>query len=176
MSRHKHCSFLVLSVLNICALVSGINITVSDSADKPRQIPSLSPAAAAPLVTSPVFRPAGDSISSLNLLSSFPDDLEISDYCSELLHIFGQRYVAYVNCLVPAARPVKVCQSCFSTYGSLMSTYNNISSDQVCATFKVSFSVVPFAVKKKEVSSPPARRVQALFMRSCLMITSHVTD
>lgn len=135
MSLHKSSSLLVLLVFNIYALVSGggVNLTVSDSADKPKQSPPLSPAAAAAVGNSPVFKPAVDSLFSLNLLSSFPEDLEITDYCSDLLHIFGQRYVAYVNCLVPAARPVKVCQNCFSSYGSLKDIYTNISSDQVRA-------------------------------------------
>ncbi|KAF7646354.1 hypothetical protein LDENG_00188950 [Lucifuga dentata] len=65
--------------------------------------------------------------SSLGLFSAFPEDLEISDYCTDMLHIFGQRYVTYVNCLVSFARPVKVCQNCFSSYGSLIDTYVNIS-------------------------------------------------
>ncbi|XP_044025668.1 osteopetrosis-associated transmembrane protein 1 [Siniperca chuatsi] len=132
MSLYKNSSVLVLLVLHIYAAVSsdGVNLTVSDSADKLKQIPSSSPAAAA-VVNSPVFKSAVDSIFSLNLLSSFPEDLEISDYCSDLLHIFGQRYVAYVNCLVPAARPVKVCQNCFSSYGSLKDIYMNISSDKM---------------------------------------------
>lgn len=68
---------------------------------------------------------------SISLFSSFPEDLEMSDYCRELLQIFGQRYIAYANCLVSAARPVKVCQSCFSAYVSLNDTYQNISSNQV---------------------------------------------
>lgn len=68
---------------------------------------------------------------SLSLLSSFPEDVEMSDYCRQLLVIFGQRYIAYANCLVSAARPVKVCQSCFAAYASLNETYQNISSNQV---------------------------------------------
>ncbi|XP_070705251.1 osteopetrosis-associated transmembrane protein 1 [Pempheris klunzingeri] len=136
MAFSKNSSFWVLLVLNIYALVSsdGVNLTVSDLADKQKQLPPVNPAAVAVadiVANSPVFKPAVNSVFSLNLLSSFPEDLEISDYCSELLHVFGQRYVAYVNCLVPAARPVKVCQNCFSRYGSLIDTYNNISSDQV---------------------------------------------
>lgn len=169
MSLYKNSSFLVLLVLNIYAVVSGggVNLTVSDSADKPKQSPSLSPPAAAAVVNSPVFKPAVDSLFSLNLLSSFPEDLEITDYCSDLLHIFGQRYVAYVNCLVPAARPVKVCQNCFSSYGSLMDIYTNISSDQVPNT-----TVIFCVLVCSELS--PVWRGQALSMRSCLMITSLV--
>lgn len=68
---------------------------------------------------------------SISLLSSFPEDVEMSDYCRALLQIFGERYTAYANCLVSAARPVKVCQSCFSAYVSLNDTYQNISSNQV---------------------------------------------
>ncbi|XP_041716230.2 osteopetrosis-associated transmembrane protein 1 isoform X2 [Coregonus clupeaformis] len=80
---------------------------------------------------SPVFHPGLRSQFSLNLLSAFPEDLEVSDYCFELLAIFGQRYSTYVNCLVSAARPVKVCQNCYGTYSNLMEIYKNISSDQM---------------------------------------------
>ncbi|XP_034018163.1 osteopetrosis-associated transmembrane protein 1 [Thalassophryne amazonica] len=62
---------------------------------------------------------------------SFPGDVEISQYCSDLLRIFGQRYAAHVNCCVSSARPVKVCQNCFSTYGSLVEIYTNISTNQM---------------------------------------------
>ncbi|XP_039980393.1 osteopetrosis-associated transmembrane protein 1 [Xiphias gladius] len=129
MSPYKNCPFFVSLLINIYALGSGDGVTVGapDSADIPGQIPPLSPVALSP----PVFQPASDSLLPLSLLSSFPEDLEVSDYCSELLHIFGQRYVTYVNCLVPAARPVKVCQRCFASYGSLMDIYANISSDQM---------------------------------------------
>ncbi|XP_038582977.1 osteopetrosis-associated transmembrane protein 1 isoform X2 [Micropterus salmoides] len=122
MSLYKNSSFLVLLVLNIFANVSsdGVNPTVLDSAAKLRQ----SPAAA---VTSPVFNAGADSIFSLNLLSSFPEDLEISDYCRDLLNIFRQRCVAHVNCLVSSARPVKICQNCFSSNASLNEIYMNIS-------------------------------------------------
>ncbi|XP_042360005.1 osteopetrosis-associated transmembrane protein 1 [Plectropomus leopardus] len=133
MSFHKNSPFFVLLAFNIYTAVSsdGVNVTASDSADKLKQSPPSSPAAGAVVVNSPLFKPAVNSPFSISLLSSFPEDLEISDYCSDLLHIFGQRYVAYVNCLVPAARPVKVCQSCFSSYGSLREIYTNISSDQM---------------------------------------------
>lgn len=136
MSLYRNSSFLVLLALNIYAFVSseGVNVTASDSADTLKQTAGLSPAAgaaaAAAVVNSPVFKPAVNSLFSINLLS-FPEDLEISDYCNDLLHIFGQRYVTYVNCLVPAARPVKVCQNCFSTYVSLGEIYTNISSDKM---------------------------------------------
>ncbi|XP_077409802.1 osteopetrosis-associated transmembrane protein 1 [Vanacampus margaritifer] len=106
-------------VLYICAIASseGANSTVSASA----------------AVESPVFKPVAeeDSPASLSLLSAFPDDLEVSDYCGELLRLFGQHYVAYVNCLVPSARPVKICQNCFGAYGNLVTTFLNISSDQL---------------------------------------------
>lgn len=114
----------------------GVNVSASESASKLRDIPTLSSAAAADVaevdeVNSPVFKPAVESIFSLNLLSSFPEDLEVSEYCADLLRTFGQRYVAHANCSVSAARPVKVCQNCFSTYGSLLNIYKNISSDQM---------------------------------------------
>lgn len=129
MSPSKRSWFGLLLVVYVDVVVSsgGVNVSAPDSADK---LPMLNTAAAAAVVNPPVFKPA-DSLSSVNLLLSFPDDLEITDYCSDLLRIFGQRYVAYVNCLVTAARPVKVCQNCFSSYGSLTDTYQNISSDQM---------------------------------------------
>ncbi|XP_036398506.1 osteopetrosis-associated transmembrane protein 1-like isoform X1 [Megalops cyprinoides] len=65
------------------------------------------------------------------LLSAFPEDLEVGDYCRELLHIFGQRYVSYVNCLVPSARPVKICQNCHVEFNNLQDIYSNISSEQL---------------------------------------------
>ncbi|AWP20106.1 putative osteopetrosis-associated transmembrane protein 1 [Scophthalmus maximus] len=113
MSLYQSCSFCVLLVTHLYPLVA------------------TDPAADGVKSGSPVFVAAAGPSSSVRLLSSFPDDLEISDYCNELLHVFGQRYVAYVNCLVPAARPVRVCQNCFSSYGSLVDTYTNISSDQM---------------------------------------------
>ncbi|XP_034383935.1 osteopetrosis-associated transmembrane protein 1 [Cyclopterus lumpus] len=132
MSLSKNSSFLVvLLLLDIYALVSRgeVNSTATDSADAMKQTASFSPAAV--VVNSPVFKPGVDSVFSLNLRSSFPEDLETSEYCSELLQIFGLKYVAYVDCLVTAARPVQVCQKCFSSYGSLAETYVNISSDQM---------------------------------------------
>lgn len=121
--------FFVFVAIDVPSLKCGdvVHLSASESADKLEAVPSLSTAA----VSSPVL--AVDTGFSFSLLSSFPEDLEVSDYCSDLLHIFGQRYVAYVNCLVPAARPVKVCQSCYSTYGSVVEIYKNISSDQVWA-------------------------------------------
>ncbi|XP_051908059.1 osteopetrosis-associated transmembrane protein 1 [Hippocampus zosterae] len=110
--------FLTVWVLCVCAIASskGANVNLSVS------------------VESLVFKAAAvedDSSASFLLLSAFPDDLEVSDYCSELLRIFGQRYVTYVNCLVPSARPVKVCRNCFGAYGNLVTTYMNISSEQL---------------------------------------------
>ncbi|KAI1895739.1 hypothetical protein AGOR_G00109590 [Albula goreensis] len=88
----------------------------------------------APLLSSNVPyslpRPAQGSFF-FSQLSAFPEDLELSDYCRELLHIFSQRYVSYVNCLVPSARPVKICQNCYIQYNNLKEIYANISSDQV---------------------------------------------
>ncbi len=143
MSLYENSYFFVLLVLNIYPFVSsdGVNLTVLEVADRLKKIPSLSAADAADVVVdSPVFKPAVSPVFSLNLLSSFPEDLEISDYCSDMLHLFGQRYVACVNCLVPAARPVKVCQNCFSSYGSLVDIFTNISSDLVSFKYKVIFT------------------------------------
>uniref|UniRef100_A0A3Q1ET04 Osteoclastogenesis associated transmembrane protein 1 n=1 Tax=Acanthochromis polyacanthus TaxID=80966 RepID=A0A3Q1ET04_9TELE len=129
MSLYKSCLFLLFSLIDINVFASGdVNFTPSEATNQMN--PALSSSAAG-VVNSAVFKPFADSVFSLNLLSSFPEDLEISDYCVELLNIFGQRYVDYVKCLVPAARPVKVCQNCFSTYGILVDTYQNISSDQM---------------------------------------------
>lgn len=63
-------------------------------------------------------------------LSSFPEDLEVNEYCIELLRIYGQRYVTFANCLVFYARPVKVCQNCYTDFNSLKEIYRNISSGQ----------------------------------------------
>lgn len=126
MSPHRNSwlSALLVSHIFLAASVGGVNLTFSESAGRPEQSP------AAGLVNPPAFQPVPDSLLSVNLLS-FPEDVEISDYCLDLLRIFGQRYVASVNCLVPAARPVKVCQNCFSSYGGLQDIYTNISSDQM---------------------------------------------
>ncbi|KAK2890112.1 osteopetrosis-associated transmembrane protein 1 isoform X1 [Channa argus] len=128
MSLYKNC--LILLAINIFSPVSGdgVNGTAPDTTDKRTQSPSLSPpVVAAAELNSANIKPDLDSLFPLSLLSSFPEDPEVSDYCSELLHIFGQRYVACVSCLVPAARPVKVCQNCYSSYGSLANIYRNIS-------------------------------------------------
>ncbi|KAK7132923.1 hypothetical protein R3I94_014970 [Phoxinus phoxinus] len=68
---------------------------------------------------------------SLSLSSAFPDDLEVNEYCMKMLHIYGERYVTYANCLVSYARPVKVCQNCYTDFISLKEIYTNISSDQL---------------------------------------------
>lgn len=57
---------------------------------------------------------------------------DISAYCRRLLAVYGQRYAASVDCLVLAARPVQICQKCFSAYASLNDSYINITSEQVC--------------------------------------------
>lgn len=64
---------------------------------------------------------------SLSLAAAFPEELEISDYCLELLHDFGQRYSELATCLVSNSRPVKVCQSCYNAYNSFQEVYANIS-------------------------------------------------
>ncbi|CAM4694423.1 unnamed protein product [Leuciscus chuanchicus] len=58
-------------------------------------------------------------------------DLEVNEYCIKLLHIYGERYVTYANCLVSYARPVKVCQNCYTYFNSLKEIDTNISSDQL---------------------------------------------
>ncbi|KAM9703779.1 osteopetrosis-associated transmembrane protein 1 isoform 1-T2 [Menidia menidia] len=128
MSPQESSLFFVLLLINVYTF-EGSKVVDLNLALANKQESVSSPGHSA--VNSPVFKPVVDSLQSLNLLSSFPEDPAISEYCSELLHLFGQRYVTYVNCLVPAARPVKVCQNCYSSYGSLVAIYTNISSDQM---------------------------------------------
>lgn len=171
MSLSKSSPFLTcfLSfVLKICVVLSndGVKVNLLSPPENLNEVSRLSlPVAAA---NKPVFKPAADSIFSLNLLSFFTEDREISDYCSELLQIFGQRYAAYVNCLVPAARPVKVCQGCFASFGSLQDIYKNISSDQVRATYK---GIGCFIKRLSFFSNGKGLPLCV----SCLMITSLVT-
>lgn len=123
MSFHTSCFIFIFLVAQFHTRVSCdvVDLNVLNVGDSPAAVHAA------------VFKPALGWSSSLSLLlSSFPEDLEISEYCSDLLHIFGQRYVSYVNCLVPAARPVKVCQNCFSSYGSLIDIYRNISDEVRC--------------------------------------------
>ncbi|KAM8846760.1 osteopetrosis-associated transmembrane protein 1 isoform 2-T2 [Synchiropus picturatus] len=117
----KSVAVLLGIVLNCVAVVAGEGLNGSVSDLKQEETPS-------PAVGSPLFKPAPRSLS-LNLLS-FPEDVEMSDYCHQLLQIFGERYVSAVTCLVPAARPVLVCQKCYPSFRSLVDTYANISSDQ----------------------------------------------
>lgn len=65
---------------------------------------------------------------SLSLSASFPKELEMTDYCLELMHDFGQTSASLASCLVVNARPVKVCQNCYSLYNSLQDIYTNIST------------------------------------------------
>lgn len=112
--------------LFVALLVSGGAVVLSSGSDHEASTARLSGAAVDKLAVFQTW--PGLSVS---LLSSFPEDVEMSDYCRDLLHIFGQRYTASASCLVSAARPVKVCQSCFSAYVRLNDTYQNISSNQV---------------------------------------------
>lgn len=155
MAFYTYYSFLLLLVIIIVSLVcsDGVDAPGSDQADKQNQMPSLSFAEAQNW-------PGFSSLFSLNLLSSFPEDAEISEYCRELLRVFGQRYVAYVNCLIPAARPVKVCQSCFSSNVSLVDIYRNIS-EEVCDARAISFCFKP----------SPVWQHKALFV--CRRLVSH---
>lgn len=68
---------------------------------------------------------------SLSLSGSFLGDQDVSDYCLELLHDFGQRYASLVTCLVFNARPVTLCQNCYTGYNSFLDVYANISFNQV---------------------------------------------
>lgn len=116
-------SLTLISNIYVATCSDGLNPTDFAAADKLEGISWNPPAA--------VFKVNTDSVLALNLLSLLPENQEISVYCRDLLGILGQRYVASVACFVPAARPVKVCQNCFSAYGSLTDIYGNIS-DQVC--------------------------------------------
>lgn len=133
MSFPKRISVLIFSLtlisdFYVAVSSDGLNSNILAAADKLEGFSSLNPPDAAS--NSTVFKVARDSVLTLNLMSSLPENPEISVYCRNLLGIFGQRYAASVDCFVPAARPVKVCQNCFSAYGSLVDVYMNIS-DQV---------------------------------------------
>ncbi|CAL8315804.1 unnamed protein product [Lota lota] len=126
----KTSEFLVFTVVSLClsANVDSEIVKVSDEEDTSRQRRGLSPALSA---EQPVFMPAGDSLLSHSLFAAFPEDLEISESCRNLSRAFHDRYLAYVDCLVPSARPVKVCLNCFEGYARLSEIYTNISNDQV---------------------------------------------
>lgn len=131
MSFHKSSPLSVLLIVGVFCHVNGDEVAVNVSTSEDRSSQTLLPDPGADVSNSPVFRPSAGSMFSVNLLASFPENLEISDYCIDQLHLFGERYVAYVNCLVPAARPVKVCENCYSSYVRLNATYHNISSDKM---------------------------------------------
>ncbi|XP_012722782.2 osteopetrosis-associated transmembrane protein 1 [Fundulus heteroclitus] len=133
MSLHRYNSVFVLIFINSYAfgVSDAVNVTAPVSATTPQQAPSYVSPGSSAVVSPVVFKPAVEPAFSVALRSSFPEDLEVSEYCAELLRLFGQRYVAFVDCLVPAARPVKVCQNCFPEYHSLSEVFLNISSDQM---------------------------------------------
>ncbi|MFT7797559.1 osteopetrosis-associated transmembrane protein 1 isoform X1 [Arapaima gigas] len=72
---------------------------------------------------------AGSAVSRPPLSGSLAD-FELDERCRELLRSFGRKYESYVKCLVPSARPVRICENCHSEFQSLQEAYNNISSDQ----------------------------------------------
>lgn len=76
----------------------------------------------------PAFR-QNSYFPALSLSVSFPEELEVTDHCMELLHDFGQRYASLATCLVSNARPVKVCQNCYGGYNSFQEIYVNISEE-----------------------------------------------
>lgn len=129
MSPHRYWFF----VINIYAfgVIYSMDVNASDSAANPPEAPIYQNPGSSAVVGAPVYKSAVEYAFTIGLLSSFPEDLEISEYCTELLRLFGQRYVTYVDCLVPAARPVKVCQNCSRGYNSLSEVFLNISSDQM---------------------------------------------
>ncbi|RXN16787.1 osteopetrosis-associated transmembrane 1-like isoform X1 [Labeo rohita] len=94
------------------------------SGDSASKLPS---AAAIPVAQASTL----GSFYSLSLQSTFPEDLEVDEYCVELLRVYRQRYVTFANCLVTYARPVKICQNCYTGFNSLDDIYKNISSDQL---------------------------------------------
>lgn len=161
-------SMSVISDIYVVVSGDGLNPTNAASSDKLEGLVTLnSPAVVS---NSTEFKVAsGDSVLTIDLLSLLPEDQEISVYCRNLLGIFGQRYAATVNCLVPAGRPVKICQNCFSAFASLRDVYVNISSDQVCGEKQ---SPVLFYLRGLRSS----RIAQASFCypRMCLMITGLV--
>lgn len=159
-------SLTLISSIYVVVSGDGLNPTILAPADKLEGFASLnSPAAVS---NSTVFKVAGDSILTINLLSSLSEDQEISVYCRNLLEIFGQRYAASINCLVPAARPVKICQNCFSAYDNVRDIYMNISSDQVGCDKTSWFSLLaerpPFFRNSSSIRCP----------LMCLMITGLV--
>lgn len=104
-----------------------IFITVADCSNDPSEMSGDS-ARKLPSVVIPVSQTSTlGSFYSLSLSSLFPEDL--NEYCIELLSIYRQRYVTYANCLVTYARPVKICQNCYTDFNSLADIYKNISSD-----------------------------------------------
>lgn len=140
--------FFVLLATCIYVLVSGE--AVSESAEQRDAVPILS---SAPALKSPVFKRL-DSLYFLDLLSANSEYSDISQNCKELLDTFGQQYVTYVDCLVPAARPVKVCQNCFASFEMLNKTYSNISSDNVSAKYLV---ILCICMYRKEIKSQVCR-------------------
>ncbi len=121
------------------------------------------------------------SFYSLSLSSTFPEDLEVNEYCTEMLRIYGQRYVALANCLVTYARPVKICQNCYTGFNSLEDIYKNISSDQVGVR---SMSKCQFLTTKclynflhdLKVDRIPTRWSHALTSRDCVSPNPTHTD
>ncbi|KAK7907749.1 hypothetical protein WMY93_016361 [Mugilogobius chulae] len=111
----------------LCIVLSCICISVCVSEDV---VSSLDGQESLRSASSPVFKDNVDTVYSVNLLTAISDYSDISQYCKNLLDLFGIQYVDYVNCLVPAARPVKVCQNCFVSFENLNKTYTNISSDE----------------------------------------------
>ncbi|XP_062323845.1 osteopetrosis-associated transmembrane protein 1 isoform X1 [Osmerus eperlanus] len=119
--------FIMLIMYSIItASTEGVN-TIIPNSDPSQDGAVLGPVVSELAVSQSSFGPHV----SLNFLSAFTEDLEGSDYCVELLRIFGQRYVSNVNCLVSYARPVQVCENCLVHYNSLTEIYTNISSDQM---------------------------------------------
>lgn len=67
-------------------------------------------------------------LSPLSLAAAFPENVEVTEDCLELLRVYAQRYDPLATCLVSYARPVRICQNCYAVYNSFLETYNNISS------------------------------------------------
>ncbi|KAG1963942.1 osteopetrosis-associated transmembrane protein [Pimephales promelas] len=118
----------------VSCLLSGCAITLINIANcsvYPSEM-SVDVALKLPSAVMPVSQASGlGFFYSLSLSSMFPDDLEVNEYCIKLLNIYGERYVTFANCLVSYARPVKVCQKCYTYFNSLEEIYKNISSDQL---------------------------------------------
>ncbi|XP_064412370.1 osteopetrosis-associated transmembrane protein 1 [Latimeria chalumnae] len=65
-----------------------------------------------------------------SLLASPPlDQLELDERCRQLLQDFADSGMAFTGCILRHARPVRLCQACFSSFLTLSDKYKNITKD-----------------------------------------------